>query len=324
MYLQRLSIVAMFMVLIFATEAGVVATSYQAEDKPGKKSTLQSEPAFVLAKIETQVQRRTLGISPTDAKSRYYLELNGNRFLESNQGSNAAWNELEKRINALKGDDLFLFQSMTFFGELPDTEFSQGIKNKIASLIKKKLTKEGNRTSFNPDPAEWTSNVKSFEATGTVKKEIVFGNDDVSVYSVEAPLSRYLTNGSACHIEVLSSLKQENGFLTKSIRQTISRIVKKHDIRKDGRLDFEFNRIEGSDGWSQKLKAEVKAFSKSIGFSGATFTYSPTNVERTEAMALVGKKAIDFELEDWKSGEMRKLSSINKNKFIILNFWGNT
>ena len=324
MSIQKLMIAMSFLALIFAIEPIVAANCRQATEQPRDK-VLQPGSAFVLCNVKTQVQRRLLGIPPTDTEHNYFLGLNGNMFLESSVVRDAAWDELEKQIKDLPGDNLNLFQAITFYGEFPEPKVLKPIKQKIAHLLKGKLKVRRQASSVDSDPANWNTKMRSFNFKNKVKEEIVFGDDDVTVYSIEAPLSRYLTQGSACHVEILSSLDQDGGFLTESIKQTISRFVEKHKIRKDGRLNFVLNRIQGKGGWERKLGAELKAYGKSIGFLGAGLTYSSNEVNRTEGIALVGQNAIDFELEDWKSGEKQKLSSLSKKgKFVLLNFWGDT
>ncbi len=324
MYIQKLMIAMSFLALICGTEPNAGATCQQTTEQLSDDA-LQPQSASVLCNIKTQVQRRLLGIPPANTERNYFLELNGNMFLETSDGKATAWNELEKQINALPGDNLNLFQAITFYEEFPAPEVLQPIKQKIAGLVKGKFKVRGQTSSFSSDPKNWMTKMRSFDSHEKVDEEIVFGDDDVTVYSIEAPLSRHLTLGSACHIEILSSLDQENGFLTEAIKQTISRFVDKHNIRKDGRLNFVLNRIQGKGDWEQKLGAELKAFGLSNGFLGARLTYSSNDVNRTEGIALVGQRSIDFELEDWKSGEMQKLSSFSKNgKFVVLNFWGDT
>ena len=285
------------------------------------------EPAFVLEKVATQLQRRLLKIEAANSSNCYYLGINGTLFFGENQ--NAAIQQLDAQLAELAVTDaeketIRIYQSTTYFGDLPQgNKQSQNAQLVAKALERASLKKLKGDLQMEPDSRNWTKKLKLLKSKNLIEEELA-GDENVLVYSVQTPFSKMLTSGADCYVEVNRAIVESEGFLDAATRKSLTECLTRIKRRGKNTIQLRVYAVEAAKDWPDRLKSELQPFVTELGFEKFGFTYSPDQVRLAESAALIGGLAPDFELPDFATGKQVKMSEASAGKFVILNFWGNT
>lgn len=283
----------------------------------------QENAPFRIVPIRTQFQRFLLKVRP-EVEHAYLLEMNGSTWLASDKAEES-WEQLEQALREVADVDGSLFDKVTWFKEIP-TPSVQNEFNERKSKLKEQLSLKsvGTQSVFAPNPATWEKTLNAIEQAGSMDEEIGFGNEQLIVFAVRDSLSKTLASDASAYVKVYEGISQEDGFFSEPLRSSLEEMLGRMELVDRTRLTIEFTSIEGRGDYQEQLAAECKSVAKELGFENAGFKFSPTNVERKEALELIGSQAPEFTLPNAQNGKDFRFREETRGKLVVLSFWGFT
>jgi hypothetical protein len=229
---------------------------------------------YLIVPIQTEVQRLLL-VRRQDAK--FFVALNG-AGLRDEDGADQALLEAVRRDlgrTAAKGDAV-LFS--IFFGDSPERFDPVRLKETLAGIAADLgLKADPSEVEWRNDNDTWQERVATMEEglpAQPAGEEAGIGDRSVKAYPVRTLLSRYLTGGGDCVVDILEPLAGDGDEETFGmIRSGVSEL----ELVRKKQINFRIHTPPDgvNNAARDQIRAELIRLSKSLGFKGYSYSYIP-------------------------------------------------
>ena len=301
----------------------IISPVFSQTPQGASPEVVANDNAIVLP-VETQLQKDNLGIDVTFAKPISFVAVNENRLWSQNQlAEDEVWAKLKGYLTGKVANNVVLMRYRS--GRFPKGDLAGEIGNRIKDSFP-----EG--TSFLAQPFTNSSNdswpqmvqlAKSRTSELKDNDESPVGDENLTVYPVQTPLSKLLFGDTSFFVRVLA-IKEDDGFVNKEIEKKISALLKRSDANKDRALMFELVSVTANADWQKKVEKQFRNLTKELGFKSLVVRHHVNGVERLESLKLVGRDAPGFSLPTYSDSKQLTFPSSSRHEIVLLNFFGAT
>lgn len=293
----------------------LVSAAAQAEDAPPKN--------WLIAPITTEFQKSELS---QDAN--VYCILNSGRILQNEQTNPAAFDAQaflsELRPLGRGGGTIFV----VFHAQLSDRieVGKEALKEKVKQLCRD-AGFEQVQTREIQTSADWKERMDQFNSSVADEDadEPIVMNDSVRAVAIRTPLSRYLTEGADCIVELRKPLDGRSLATAAAIHAQIAEPIERLKPSKKGYLQLRVSSTEAGrplvDAFVESGPngvSEATLLARSFGFESCRIRHTPTG---GAPETLLDQPAPDFTLDALEGPPISFRERI-KGQVALVTFWG--